>query len=77
MSLPLQAHIAKLGRVPESSFREDTPLFSSGILDSMNLLDLVRFVESFYGIRIGPADMSLRNLDSIAQIKAYVARSPS
>lgn len=51
-----------------------TALFSSGILDSFNLVDLVNFIENEAEIRINPFDMSLENLDSIDKIIEFVNR---
>ena len=51
-----------------------TALFSSGILDSFNLVDLVNFIENEAEIRISPFDMSLENLDSIDKIIEFVNR---
>ena len=53
---------------------DDTALFSSGILDSFHLIDLVGFIETEADIRIGPFDMSLDNLDSIEKIVEFVNR---
>jgi acyl carrier protein len=55
----------------------DTPLFSSGIIDSFALVSLMMFVESEGGIRIPPSDVTLTNLDSISRIQDYVRRQQS
>ena len=52
----------------------DTPLFSSGIIDSFALVSIMTFVESEGGIRISPTDVNLSNFDSISRIQAYVSR---
>ena len=57
-----------------SDFQNSTALFSSGLLDSFNLIDLVSFIETEADIRIGPFDMSLENLDSIDKIVEFVNR---
>jgi acyl carrier protein len=53
----------------------DTPLFSSGIIDSFSLVTLLTFLESEGGIRISPADVNLDNMDSLARMLAYVERA--
>lgn len=49
-----------------------TPLFSSGLLDSFHLLELISHVEEQSGIRIQPGEISLENLDSIERILRFV-----
>jgi len=52
---------------------DDTLLFSSGILDSLNVLDLVSFVEKSIGQPIPPTDILLENFDSVNNILNYAA----
>ena len=49
----------------------DTPLFSSGLLDSFSMPELVLLVESQCGFKVPPVDVNLDNLDSIRRILAY------
>jgi acyl carrier protein len=51
---------------------EDTPLFSSGIIDSAGMADLIVFIESESTVRFEPDDISLDNLDSIGRILDFV-----
>jgi acyl carrier protein len=50
----------------------ETPLFSSGIIDSFSLVALMKFIETSGSIRIGVSDVHLGNFDSISRIEAYV-----
>ncbi len=50
----------------------DTLLFSSGLIDSNSLVELVLLVENEGGIRFQPDDVNLDNLDSINQILRFV-----
>ena len=45
----------------------ETPLFSSGIIDSFALISLMTFIESEGGVRIAPSDVNLANFDSISR----------
>lgn len=47
---------------------EDTPLFSSGLIDSAGMVDLIVHVETEAKIRLAPDDVTLDNLDSIGRI---------
>jgi len=51
-----------------------TLLFSSGLVDSFAMIDLVGFIEAESGARMGAADITLDNLDSIDRIVAYVGK---
>jgi acyl carrier protein len=61
----------KQGLEPED-FEDDTPLFSSGLLDSFSMVDLIMFIENTAGLRVHPADVTLDNFDSIDRILAFV-----
>ena len=49
-----------------------TPLFSSSLLDSFSIVELITFIESQAGIKMDAWDVTLDNLDSIGKILAYV-----
>jgi acyl carrier protein len=54
-----------------------TSLLDSDILDSLNLLQLVVFLEERFGVIIGDADLLPENFNSIDSICAYLrAREP-
>jgi acyl carrier protein len=57
--------------VEADDLEDDTPIFSSGILDSFSLVDLILFIEEAAGIKMSPADVNLENLDSIEAILAF------
>ncbi len=68
----LRLFICDLVDIDESDLQKDDALFSSGIIDSFNLLDLVSFVENEWRIKVQPAHMSLDNWDSIQQIIEFI-----
>ena len=51
-----------------------TLLFSSGIVDSFALVEMMTFIEDRAGIRIEPADVTLENMDSIELILTFIGR---
>jgi acyl carrier protein len=51
---------------------DDTPLFSSNLLDSFSMVELVTFVEREMNIRIGAMDIHLDNLDSVERIVVFI-----
>jgi acyl carrier protein len=61
----------KQGLEPEE-FEDDTMLFSSGLMDSFSMVDLIMFIEDTAGLRVHPVDVTLDNFDSIDRILAFV-----
>jgi acyl carrier protein len=59
------------GLEPED-FEDDTLLFSSGLIDSFSMVDLIMFIEEAAGFRVHPADVTLNNFDSIDRLLAFV-----
>jgi acyl carrier protein len=55
-----------------ADFADDTLLFSSGLIDSFSMVDLIIFIEETRGLRVHPADVTLDNFDSIDRILAFV-----
>ena len=51
----------------------DTPLFSSGLIDSFSLATLILAVEEKSGVRLDPLDVTLDNLDSIERILRFLS----
>ncbi len=63
---------ATLG-VETASLDEHTELFSSGIIDSAAMVELIEFVESEGNVTFSPDDLTLDHLDSISRILTFVA----
>ena len=53
---------------PEQSFLQ------AGVIDSTGVLELVAFVESTYAIKVGDDELVPENLDSVANLAAFVAK---
>ena len=49
-----------------------TPLFSSGLLDSISLLEVVQLVESHWSIQFHWSEVTLDNLDSLEKIAVFI-----
>ncbi len=50
----------------------DTPLFSTGIIDSFGVLELIAFLDETFGIDIDPARYDLADLDTVGKITILV-----
>ena len=58
--------------VEVTDLQDDSPLFSSSLVDSFSLVELIAFVESAGRIKIDAWDVTLDNFDSIERILAFV-----
>lgn len=50
----------------------DASFLDNGIIDSMNILELVVFVEERFGIKVNDADITPANFDSVEKLAQYV-----
>lgn len=57
----------------EDGLEPNTPLVTSGIVDSAGVVEIVEFVERRFGVRLQDADISLRNCNTLAGWAALVA----
>jgi len=65
-----KALITRFG-VSKEALEDETELFSSGLIDSLSVIDLVSFVEGEIGEPVPPEQITLENFDSIAKIVAF------
>jgi acyl carrier protein len=57
-----------------ANLTDQTPLRTSGILDSMATLGLVSFVEKTFGVMLDAHETGIENFDRIEDIAALVTR---
>jgi acyl carrier protein len=50
----------------------ETPLFENEILDSLAMLELIRFIEDHFPVKVEAEDVVLENFVSIRAIKSLV-----
>ena len=53
--------------------RDDTSLFSSGLLDSFHLVEMISVLEKASGRKIKPGEINLENLDTPGSIAGFLA----
>jgi acyl carrier protein len=70
----MREHIAQLVRKPSLSIDENTPLVSSGLIDSMALVDLLLKLEDLTRMRIPPGKVQPKDMDTIALMFATAQR---
>lgn len=71
----IRAFIAQNFYVPDvQSLADDTSLLDQGIVDSTGVLEVTAFLEAQFGIKVEDAEIVPENLDTIANIVAFVKR---
>jgi acyl carrier protein len=60
-----------------ANLKDDTPLRTSGVLDSMATLSLVTFVEETFGVALEAHETGIENFDRIEDIAELVERKRS
>jgi acyl carrier protein len=51
---------------------DDTPLTQSGFVASLELLELVNFIEDTFGVQLEPHDIRPENVDTIARLAGMI-----
>ena len=67
-------HIARLIRKPGATIDENTPLVSSGLIDSMSLVDLLLKLEDLTRKRIPAGRVQPKDMDTVAKMFATADR---
>lgn len=57
-----------------ANVKDDTPLRTSGVLDSIATLNLVTFVEKSFGIEVEAHEAGIENFDHISDIASFIAQ---
>ena len=67
-------YILQLIRKPNLAIDENTPLVSSGLLDSMALVDLLQKLEDLVRMRIPAGKVQPKDMDTVAKMFATAQR---
>jgi acyl carrier protein len=67
-------HVIQLIRKPGATIDENTPLVSSGLIDSMALVDLLLKLEDLTQMRIPAGKVQPKDLDTVAKMFATAQR---
>ena len=71
----LTTWFAEHAAVDPATLAEDTKRFSSSLIESFVMVDLILYLEDQSGRRIPPSDVSLDHLDSVGAILAYCGKA--
>jgi len=57
------------------SISAETPLLTSGAIDSLGILDLVTFLSERFGVELSDEDFDPANFETFGQLVGFVERS--
>jgi acyl carrier protein len=66
--------LRELIRDEDMDLERDEPIFSSGLLDSFSVTQLICFLEDQFAIKIAVSEVTLPDFDTVGKILALVAR---
>lgn len=66
--------IAEESGADACSLMIDTPLVSSGLLDSFALVAILALVEEHTGAQVAPEDLTLDNFDTLGRVASLMER---
>ena len=67
--------VDELGPYAPGHYPSDSmPLITSGLIDSIGMVSLIRFLEDHFQIRFGPREVDADSLDTLERIESVVSR---
>jgi acyl carrier protein len=58
----------------DGNLKDETSFLESGIIDSTGILELVSYLEETFGISVEDEELIPENLDSVANVVAYLGK---
>lgn len=58
----------------EVKLTEDTSLFQDRILDSLNLVSLIAFLEKSFNIKVKTSEVTIENFDSVSNMIKFLQK---
>ena len=75
---PLAQYVAaEILKQPKRLIKPDEPLISSGLIDSLRLVDLGLFVEDKFGVRIDDTELNAETFDTLTQLADLIRQRQS
>ena len=60
--------LKELLKNPDTTLKDDEPLFSSGLIDSFAMAQVGVFIETEFDLYIPDPELTVENMDTVAQI---------
>ena len=61
----------------EGTLNKEDSFMETGIIDSTGILELVRFLETTYGLKVADEELIPDNLDSVSKIVSFILSKQS
>jgi len=58
----------------EEKLKDDTDFFSSGIIDSTGIIELVGFIETSFPVKVEDEELVVNNFSSLNSVSSYLDR---
>ena len=59
---------------PRLALDDTTPLITGGLIDSIGMISLVRFLETHFRVTFAPREVDANSLDTLERIEALVSK---
>ncbi len=59
---------------PDRKLNENTPLISSGLIDSFHLVDVALFVEELFNVKIEDYELNADTFDTVEQLAELIQK---
>lgn len=69
--------VSSLTKTPKNEFKPDTELYNSTVISSLNLLELMSFIEQQYNIVIRPEELIEDNFKDIKTLSEFIEKKLS
>ena len=59
---------------PDEEIEENTPLMSTGLIDSLSIVSLVAFIDKKFGVKIPDEKGTVENFETVNQIMEIISQ---
>jgi len=65
-------YISEIGKIPRKDINLQLPVYNSGIISSLKLLELMKFIENHFNIVIKPEELIEDNFRDVRAIVSFI-----
>ena len=74
VGIRLALQLGKRSQHAVEGLRDDDNLFESGVLDSLQLVSLIAFIDDEFGLSLDYDDLTEENLGTLSALRGLIAR---
>lgn len=72
ISEKIKIYISESVSIQKKQIKNDEPLFTGGVIDSLGHIKLICFIEKEFGISVKMEEITIENFDTIDRISGFV-----